>query len=306
MAVAGTVLYIYQAMRKFEEIRIENTNMCLLNCITCPREKMSRKKGRMSYAEFVDICGRISEYIKSPSVKYFDVHGYGEPLVDKEISRKIRYVKDNFPNVKIRMVSTLYVATEILLDELLQSGLNEIVLSHYGASEADYRLIHGARNYYKARHNIEYLVRKNSELGNPLEVIFENLNFSNILTSEQEKTRRYTLQNWQKTLVEYGVKIRDIAQPHNWGSAYHNMNVSPSICSIVSGFRSRVLQVTWNGDVIPCCFDYNADMVFGNLFSVDIETIFSSELYKHFIRCHADNELENFAPCRVCQRCLIQ
>ena len=32
----------------------------------------------------------------------------------------------------------------------------------------------------------------------------------------------------------------------------------------------------------------------------------NSELYKHFIRCHADNELENFAPCRVCQRCLIQ
>lgn len=292
-------------MRKFEEIRIENTNRCPLHCKTCPRKKMSRKKGRMSYAAFVDICGRISEYINYPSVKYFDVHGYGEPLIDKEIIEKIRYVKESYPNVMIRMVSTLYVATEILLEELIQSGLDEIVISHYGASDADYRLIHGVHNYHKARHNIEYLVRKNSELGHPLMIILEDLNFSNVLTSEQEKARKQTLHNWQKTLEEYGVKIRDISQPHNWGSAYQFMNVSPSICSIVSGFRSRVLQVTWNGDVIPCCFDYNADVVFGNLFSDDIETIFSSETYKHFILCHAQDELEEFAPCRACQRCII-
>ena len=67
-----------------------------------------------------------------------------------------------------------------------------------------------------------------------------------------------------------------------------------------------MLQVTWNGDVIPCCFNYNADVVLGNLFRDDIETIFSSETYKNFIRYHAEDELEWFAPCRACQRCLIQ
>ena len=305
MVVVGTVLYIYQAMKKFEEIRIENTNRCPLHCKTCPRKKMSREKGRMSYAAFVDICGRISEYISSPSVRYFDVHGYGEPLVDKEITRKIRFVKDNFPNVTIRMVSTLYVTTEIMLEELIQSGLGEIVISHYGASEEDYRLIHGVHNYHRARHNIEYLIRKNSELGYPLMVILENLDFSNILTSEQENARRQTLDSWQKKLKKYRVKIRNIAPPHNWGSAYQYMDVSSSICSVVSGFRSRVLQITWNGDVIPCCFDFNADVVFGHLFKEDLESIFNSNTYKHFLLCHKENKLENFPTCRLCNRCLI-
>ena len=292
-------------MRRFEEIRIENTNICPLHCKTCPREKMSREKGRMSYADFIRICGRLSEYISSPSVRYFDVHGYGEPLVDKEIIIKIRYLKERFPNVTIRMVSTLYVATETMLEELIQSGLDEIVISHYGASEEDYRLIHGVQNYQKVRHNIEYLVRKNSELGHPLMVVLENLNFSNVLTSEQENSRRQTLHNWQKTLEEYDVKIRDMAPPHNWGSAYQYMNVSPSICSVVSGFRSRVLQVTWNGDVIPCCFDFNADVVFGNLFTEDLESIFNSNTYRHFLLCHKENKLEGFPPCQFCNRCLI-
>ena len=292
-------------MRKFEEIRIENTNICPLNCITCPREKMSRVKGRMSYAAFVDICNFISGYIASPNVRYFDVHGYGEPVIDNEIIKKIRYVKNTFPKVRTRMVSSLYVATFKFLEDLIDSGLDELIISCYGASESDYQLIHGRTNYMNVRHNIEHIVKKNKEFGSTLMIIFENLDFSHVLSSDQESSRKKILNNWQKSLDCYGVVVRNIVPPHNWGSAYQYRNVSPSVCYIVSVFRSRVLQVTWNGDVIPCCFDYNADVVFGNLFENDLESIFNSSKYREFILCHKKNKLECFPPCRLCNRCLI-
>ena len=292
-------------MRQFEEIRIENTNLCPLNCIMCPRDKMTRPKGRMTLDTFVSVCNSINDYISSPTVRIFDVHGFGEPLTDKEILTKIRFVKDSYPNVKIRMVTTLYVASEKMIDSLLVSGLDYIIISHYGASESDYRIIHGGTAYARVRQNIEYLVKKNSKLGNPVNIVFENLDLSNVLPIDIEHARKLSLKLWLENLKGYGMKIHNETAPHNWGSAYPFRKISSSTCSVVSGFRSRVLQVTWNGDVIPCCFDYNADVAFGNLLVDDLESIFSSEKYRCFIARHKENDISGYPPCKFCHRCLI-
>ena len=292
-------------MKQFEEIRIENTNMFPLNCIMCPRDKMTRPKGRMAFDAFVIICNRISDYISSPSVRIFDIHGFGEPLTDKEILKKIRFIKASYPDILIRMVTTLYVASKKIIDDLLVSGLDIIIISHYGASESDYRLIHGGTDYARVQQNIEYLVKRNHELGKPIKIMFENMDFSGVIPKETELIRKQSVKNWLATLMRYGLETRYAAVPHNWGSAYSFRESSSSICSVVSGFRSRVLQVTWNGDVIPCCFDYNSDVVLGNLLVEDIESIFSSKKYQCFISRHIENDISMYSPCKSCHKCLI-
>jgi radical SAM protein with 4Fe4S-binding SPASM domain len=103
----------------------------------------------------------------------------------------------------------------------------------------------------------------------------------------------------------FDIVVRDVVPPHNWGSAYQFRKTEKAMCSVVSGFRSRVLQITWRGDVIPCCFDYNADVVFGNLIENELETIFNSSAYLQFITDHIKGRIMNYLPCRSCNKCFI-
>ncbi len=48
----------------FSQIRIENTNLCTYKCLMCPREKMKRKKGIMSFDNFKYILDSYDSFEK--------------------------------------------------------------------------------------------------------------------------------------------------------------------------------------------------------------------------------------------------
>ena len=67
--------------------------------------------------------------------------------------------------------------------------------------------------------------------------------------------------------------------------------------------RRRILQVTWDLDVIPCCFDFNATVTFGNLREQSLAEIFAGETYRKFIEAHLANQIEVYPVCVGCERC---
>ena len=287
----------------FEEIRIENTNICAMNCIMCPRKHMSRKKGRMTYDDFVRICNKLTPFLTSGKLNWLDLHGFGEPLLDSELFRKIDYVSHSFPNVRSRIVTTFHHAKPSDIQSLLSSGLSVIVISHYASSEDEYQRIYGVTGFEKTRNDINTLISLNHENGNPLHILVENISMELLFPREQEGIRRANLATWYEQVLKMGAEVRNPSSPHNWGSAFSFRDVSQGVCSVVNGYRKRVLQITWDGKIIPCCFDYNADVVFGDLFKDSVEDVFSSEQYKRFIDNHSLNRLNAYPPCIKCSRC---
>ena len=290
---------------EFEEIRIENTNRCEMNCFICPRKLMKREKGCMSYDEFVMLCNKLEPFLLSGKLNWLDLHGYGEPLLDKELLKKVSYISRHFPNVKSRIVTTFYNIKLHPICSLLSCGLTEIVISHYASSEEEFRIIHGVSGFETTRKNINTFLSLNHERGNPIHVLVENISMAQLLPYKYEKTRRANISLWYKEIMRLGVEIRDLSSPHNWGSAFSFKDISSGVCSVVKGYRKRVLQITWDGKIIPCCFDYNADVVFGNIFEEDLEGVFSSTLYKDFIYHHISDNVKKYPPCRRCSRCHI-
>jgi hypothetical protein len=45
--------------------------------------------------------------------------------------------------------------------------------------------------------------------------------------------------------------------------------------------RIRMIALN-NGDVVPCCFDYNSSVIFGNLFKQSVQEIWLSPTYVDF------------------------
>src|SRR5271165_5737017 len=59
---------------------IENTNLCNAECVMCPRELLSRKRGFMDFGLFEKIIREVSGLKRKPVTH---LHGFGEPMLDK-------------------------------------------------------------------------------------------------------------------------------------------------------------------------------------------------------------------------------
>ena len=71
-------------------LMIENTNHCNAECVMCPRDTLSRKRGYMDFELFEKIIREVSSVKRKPVTH---LHGFGEPLLDKRLAERIQLAK---------------------------------------------------------------------------------------------------------------------------------------------------------------------------------------------------------------------
>jgi radical SAM protein with 4Fe4S-binding SPASM domain len=59
------------------------------------------------------------------------------------------------------------------------------------------------------------------------------------------------------------------------------------------------LVITWDGNVVPCCYDKNADHPTGNLMSESLQEIWKNQHYSHFRK----QVLKNRSETDICRNC---
>lgn len=284
--------------RIYEEIRIENTNHCGYKCFFCPREAMSRSKGYMSLEDFDRVIDRVG--IHEGQV---DLHGFGEPLLDMELPEKIARIKKRWPKAHPRLISTLGLSlSNDFLRKLIESGLGTLEISFYGIDRSSYKAAHGVDKFELVKDNLLTITTLARELNAPLQVVVREfpkhdaVKQPGLVLSERE-----VLDRW---LYDIGVQRIRQHVVHNYGGGRaYNAPADVGTCSVTWGFRKRVLQITWDLDVIPCCFDSNSTVKFGNLREKSLEAIFAGDTYLAFIQAHNDNQLSAYPVCEKCERC---
>lgn len=279
---------------EYEEIRIENTNHCGYKCFFCPREELTRDKGYMSIADLETVLDQIDDH--SGSV---DLHGFGEPLLDTDLPEKVALVKKRWPKAKTRIISTLGLSVKAeALERLVASGLDTIEVSFYGTDRSSYREAHGVDKFELAKQNLEILAHCIWNTNATMEIVVREFPIHDTIVTD---VNRDAMDKW---LLELGVARISKHKMHNYGSGRsYNTPETQGVCSVVWGFRKRVLQVTWDLDIIPCCFDSNSTVVFGNLRKNSLHNILSGTPYLKFIQAHKDNTLEDYPVCVNCERC---
>ena len=139
-------------------IFIEVTNCCNLLCETCPRTYLDREAPKtLSYEEFVWIADQF------PEMRRAVLHGIGEPLLNKELPRMIRYSKER--NVQVLFNSNGTLLTPWWQEELVQSGLDEFRCSIDGATAATYAHIRGVDALDRVKQGLAGLARAKAHLG---------------------------------------------------------------------------------------------------------------------------------------------
>ena len=233
------------------------------------------------------------------------MHGFGEPLLDPELPEKIFLVRKLYPETAIIFFTTLGVTCKPdYWRRLVDSGLDGLRISCYGFSPATYAKMHGVDNFPRVVSNLRELLPLWQAGGRRigLEMITTiRAHWSGLAAADE--SLRVDFFSW---LRDAGMVVSESFRPHNYGGGRHyRQAATEGLCSVVWGWRRQILQVTWDLDVVPCCFDFNSTVVLGNLRNSSLEEIYQGQAYRQFIAAHRRNDLSAYPVCQGCERCFL-
>ena len=146
--IADTMTLLRQSFPK--TVRIETTNHCQADCVFCPRSTIGRAKANMKQ----DVFEAVVKQCVEGGTRLVHLHGYGEPLIDKQLADRIKYCKDQgIPRVKIFTNGDLLKGD--LAKRILHSGLDEVKISIDGSDSQEFNKLRIGLDHSKVVENVK-------------------------------------------------------------------------------------------------------------------------------------------------------
>jgi MoaA/NifB/PqqE/SkfB family radical SAM enzyme len=284
-------------------LKIESTNICNANCIFCAYQYENRPKTFIpddlylkSLKEYAALGGRKLSYV--PIV--------GEPLVDKNFISKIKLAKQHGMEHVYTYTNGLLLH-KFDLDELLLSGIGELIISTAPFDEEMYFRLYRNKGYKQLLRNLTALLQRNIELGRPVKITFH--------------VRSYVPEKVALSLPDYVQHIRPFINEatdigvmvsyDNWGGLIKQedligeMKISdPPRDKSLPCLQTFTLTVLSDGRVRACGCRFNNDekedpLVIGDARTQSLDEIWNGEKLKQLRRKFASRDLPS-----LCEKCL--
>lgn len=270
---------------------IETTNVCNAKCVMCPNVSMERKKGVMEEDTFNEIVKKIKRENINPLA--FIMNGFGEPLVDKLLLKRISIIKNNFPQSVIKMYSNLGLANEDVIEEIVSSGLSELNVSFNGYNKSDYEKTMKI-DYDRTLENLLYLIKLRNEKKSDLKI-----RISMALVSHNDDFIKAFIKKWEDKVDSVSVnKVHTYNDSVDDPSGKNKVDFSKTAYPCKALFNTIVFG--FKGDIFLCCLDYEGKFNFGNIKDGNILDIFYSDKYNAFRKKHLDGKGKEIEMCSKC------
>lgn len=301
--IAKTNLYKYIVQRNIDiylsnikenkkyNIIIETSNICNAKCVMCPHKFMARKKGVMSDEIFNTAINRIKEAQINPLV--FILNGFGEPLTDEKIVNRIKNIKQEFKDSKIKIYSNFNLVNDELIKNIIESGLDELNISFNGLNKYSYENTMGIA-YDKTLENLNKLIEMKKERNSGIKI-----RLSMALVSYNENHIREFIKEWKGKVVSvsvnrihtYGEKVEDVSNKYK-------INFKKVIYPCKYLWNTIVVGI--DGGIFLCCLDYDGKYVFGNIKNENVLDIFYSKKFENIRDLHYRKKIDNLEICKYC------
>lgn len=285
-------------------ISIEPTTSCNLRCPECPSglRSFTRKTGMLNPDFFKKNMDELASYIH-----YITFYFQGEPFLNRNFLEMIRYSADR--NIYTATSTNAHYLDDATAKKTVESGLDRLIISIDGTTQEVYeqyriggkleKVLEGTRNIIRWKKELnsktpyvifQFLVVKPNEhqipeilkLAEEMEVdevklktaqVYDYEN-GNPLIPENDRYSRY-----RKT-TEGKYVLKNKLDNHCW--------------RMWSG-----CVITWDGKVVPCCFDKDAAHQLGDLSDSSLKAIWNNKSYKEF-RSQIISNRKNIDICANC------
>ncbi len=271
-------------------ISFEPTTSCNLRCPECPSglREFTRPTGMLEKSFFEQTIDDIYK-----ELLYLIFYFQGEPYLNPDFLKMVQYAHDK--GIYTATSTNAHYLTDAKAKATVKSGLDRLIISIDGTSQDVYqsyrvggnleKVIEGAKNIVKWKKALnsktpfvffQFLVVKPNEhqieeikkLGKEIGVdqvrfktaqVYDFENDPNQLIPSIKKYSRYKKDKDGKTISKSGLGN------HCWKLWHANV-------------------ITWDGLVVPCCFDKDATHQLGNLKTQSFKATWNNDNYKQFRR----------------------
>jgi len=294
---ATKVVYSYQISKLLKKpiqwgypisISFEPTTSCNLRCPECPSglREFTRPTGMLKKDFFKETIDDIYK-----ELLYLIFYFQGEPYLNPDFLEMVQYASNK--GIYTATSTNAHYLTDENAKKTVESGLDRLIISIDGTSQDVYqqyrvggkldKVIEGAKNIIKWKkelksqtpfvffqflvvkhneHQIEEIKQMAKEIGVDqvrfkTAQVYDFENDPNQLIPSIQKYSRYKKDKTGKTISKSGLKN------HCWKLWHANV-------------------ITWDGLVVPCCFDKDATHQLGNLKTQSFKQTWNNDNYKQF------------------------
>ena len=249
-------------------VSIEPTNRCNLHCPECPSgtNELSRAAGFMDLPKFRSILDELS-----PELAWLTMYFQGEPYLHPGFFDFILYAR--LKNIYVSSSTNGHFLDKKNAEATVGSGLNRLIISVDGTDQKTYETYRVGGSLNTVREGIRNLAQARKSAGSKTpEIIIQFL----VLRSNQDQLRdiRRKGLEWGGDKVEVkSAQFNDFINGnplmpdegkysrYTGRGTYRIKNTLPDHC-----FRMwSSCVISWDGKVVPCCFDKDAEHMLGKI-----------------------------------------
>lgn len=272
-------------------LNIEPTNLCNLKCVYCPREKASKGVGLMEWETYTRIIDEASNYKKLIMLNF---HKDGESFLHPRFLDMVRYAKKKDVAKTIHMNTNALPWTDNIIDEIIDSGLDDITVSFDAARPGTYKKHKGVDCLEKAEKNVKALLARRDKRGADRPFVRAKImEFEEISKAEMQEF----FNKWNG--VADFVQVTGI---HNWSGEIKGLKVTDETsqrrypCVIMW----YALVINWNGEATVCSVDWNTEIKVGDIRTSSIHEIWNSPEIKNVRRSQIEGDYNRYGVCKDC------
>lgn len=278
--VIGLLIPLNYMLRRLKArpltLNLATTNICNARCVFCGYSHLSVPQGVMSEEVFRKT---VHEYVSMGGGNIDLTPNTGEPLLDPELIKRIRYCREFSRIRRIIFVTNGILLRKSNLLELLTSGVSEIIISMGGLDKYEYRELFGVDQFEKVLESVISLCSLNRELGSRVRI-------SVALRTAKRIKDLELLPAFRK--LSGCVELNYQYNYHTWGGLVtkndlrglmrfiNSKSLKEPCCKYYGG-----LTVLWNGDVTVCgCTDINgtSQLVLGNVLKNSLKELWEGAM----------------------------
>lgn len=285
-------------------IAIEPTTACNLGCPECPSglKAFSRPTGNLKKEFYQEVIDQVYK-----DTFYLTFYFQGEPYINPDFLEMVSYANEK--NIYTATSTNAHFLTEENAKKTIESGLDRLIISIDGTTQEVYEnyRVHGKLD--KVIEGTKNIVKWKKQLKSSTpHIIFQ---FLVVKPNEHQIDEVYQLAEELgvdevklKTAQVYEHKHGNPLIPENDKYSRYKKN-SDGTYSIKNSLDNNCWKlwhscvITWDGGVIPCCFDKDAEYRLGDLEGLSFKEIWKGESYDQF-RSQLMKGREHIEICRNC------
>ena len=279
-------------------VYIEPSSFCNLRCKFCPQSLNAEgiSKSIMDYTTFENACKSIKLF--PHRLKKIRFCGTGEPLYNRSLLNMAKLSREFDLADTLELITNATLLTE---DDITQLPiyLDKIIISLEGFSTDDYLRFSSKKiDFSRLVDNINAM----ASVPNKRAVI--HVKIHHLVLPDRAECQKKLQDLFGKYVDEFFIEgVVDMwpgAKQQQALEGRHRFFDSPQIPTRVCPQIFKSLQINANGDVIPCCVDWRAMNLLGNIKQQSLQDIWNGEKLRNLRLKHLLGERKTFMPCMEC------